>query len=217
VAPGKVARLPGSGIDLDAFRPVAMPSRAGHPFRFLLVARMLRDKGVMEYVEAARIVRQHIPDVEFGLLGFVDVRNPTAISSEQMAAWVNEGVVRYLGATDDVKPHLVAADCVVLPSYREGTPRSLLEAAAVARPIITTDVVGCRDVVDDGVNGFLCRPRCADDLADKMIRMIRLSPESRTEMSMLGRRKMEREFDERIVIDRYLAAVKQVCEPARNG
>ena len=128
VGPGKVARLPGSGIDLRAFQPAPMRPLIGRPFGFLLVARMLRDKGVIEYVDAARLVRRNFPDVEFCLLGFVGVQNPTAISSEQMAVWVKEGVVCYLGATDDVKPHLAAADCVVLPSYREGTPRSLLEA-----------------------------------------------------------------------------------------
>lgn len=210
VVPEKAARLPGSGIDLHIFRPAPMLDLSERPFRFLLVARMLRDKGVVEYVEAARSVRRTFPDVEFCLLGFVDVQNPTAISREQMMAWVNEGVVRYLGATDDVKRYLAEADCVVLPSYSEGTPRSLLEAAAMGKPIITTDAVGCRDVVDDGVNGFLCKVRDAEDLADKMIRMIQLSPELRTAMGLRGREKIEREFDEKIVIERYLVAIRNV-------
>ncbi len=208
VSPEKVARLPGSGIDLRAFQPVPIFPLDSRPFRFLLVARMLRDKGVVEYVDAARIVRRKFPDVEFCLLGFVDVQNPTAISNGQMIAWVEEGVVRYLGATDDVKPYLAEADCVVLPSYREGTPRSLLEGAAMGKPVITTDAIGCRDVVDDGVNGFLCKTRDVDDLAAKMMMMIRLSPESRAGMGQMGRKKMEREFDEKIVIDRYLTVIQ---------
>ncbi len=208
VSPEKVARLPGSGIDLRAFQPDPMLPLDGRPFRFLLAARMLRDKGVVEYVDAARIVRRNFPDVEFCLLGFVDVQNPTAISKGQMIAWVEEGVVRYLGATDDVKPYLAEADCVVLPSYREGTPRSLLEGAAMGKPVITTDAIGCRDVVDDGVNGFLCKTRDVDDLAAKMMMMVRLSPESRAEMGQMGRKKMEREFDEKIVIDRYLTVIQ---------
>jgi glycosyltransferase involved in cell wall biosynthesis len=208
VAPDKIARLPGSGIDLRAFQPMPAVSLNNRAFRFLLVSRMLWDKGVLEYVNAARIVGQIYPDVEFNLLGFLDVQNPTAISSEQMAAWVKEGVVCYLGETDDVKPYLAEADCVVLPSYREGKPRSLLEAAAMSKPIITTDAIGCRDVVDDGVNGFLCLPKNTDDLAKKMENMILLEPQRRSEMGKMGRQKVEREFDEKIVIECYLAVIK---------
>ncbi len=218
VAPAKVARLPGSGIDLRTFQPVPMFPLDSRPFRFLLVARMLRDKGVVEYVDAARIVRRNFPDVEFCLLGFVDVQNPTAISNGQMTAWVEEGVVSYLGATDDVKPYLAEADCVVLPSYREGIPRSLLEAAAMGKPVITTDAIGCRDVVDDGVSGFLCKTRDVDDLAAKMMMMIRISPEARVEMGTQGRKKMAREFDEKIVIERYLDVIKRVVDKvSQNG
>jgi glycosyltransferase involved in cell wall biosynthesis len=123
---------------------------------------------------------------------------------------VTEGVVRYLGACDDVRPHIADSDCVVLPSYREGVPRTLLEAAAMGRPIITTDAVGCREVVNDGVNGYLCRTRDAADLADKMERMIALAPFERLEMGRRGREKMEREFDERIVITKYLEVISEI-------
>lgn len=177
-------------------------------FRFLLVARMLRDKGVGEYVKAARLLRQRWPQVEFCLLGFVDVKNPAAISRAEMDAWVAEGVVTYLGESYDVRCQIAVATCVVLPSYREGTPRSLLEAAAMGRPIITTDAVGCREVVDDGVNGLLCRPKDAADLADKMARMIAMPHSERVAMGLRGRLKVEREFDEKIVIDKYLTAIK---------
>jgi len=200
-------RLPGSGVDLIRFGPVPLPN--GSPLRFLLIARMLKDKGVVEYVEAARTLRVRGIDAEFCLLGFLDVQNPTAISRAQMDAWVGEGCVRYLGVSDDVGSEIARADCVVLPSYREGTPRSLLEAAAMARPIVTTDSVGCRDVVDDGVSGYLCQPRDADDLAEKMARIAALSPESRTAMGASGRAKVMREFDERIVIGKYLDAIER--------
>ncbi|MBI5431129.1 MAG: glycosyltransferase family 4 protein [Nitrosomonadales bacterium] len=206
--------LPGEGVDLAHFSPnlqTLSPHSPSRPFRFLLLARMLWDKGVGEYVEAARQVRRHYPDAEFCLLGFLDVQNPAAISREQMAEWVAAGTVNYLGATDDVRPHIASADCVVLPSYREGIPRTLLEAAAMVRPIITTDAVGCRDVVDDGVNGWLCKPRDATDLADKMTRMIALPPEARTEMGLQGRSKVEREFDERVVIKRYLDEIGRIA------
>jgi glycosyltransferase involved in cell wall biosynthesis len=210
VHPGQADRLPGSGIDLQAFSQTPLPP-VGRGFRFLLIARMLWDKGVGEYVEAARVVRQRFPDAEFCLLGFLDVQNPAAISRTQMDAWVAEGIVNYLGATDDVRPYIAAAACVVLPSYyREGVPRTLLEAAASGRPIVTTNAVGCREVVEDGVNGFLCRPRDVADLAEKLERMIALPPGSRVEMVRRGRAKMEREFDERIVIDRYLATIGEI-------
>ncbi|MGV0983515.1 MAG: glycosyltransferase family 4 protein [Limnohabitans sp.] len=235
--------LPGSGIDLTRFVPVPLSSCAAlnvssrtrtgiqnaskssiadqvrnddsGSFRFLLISRMLRDKGVGEYVEAARQLRQRWSLAEFCLLGFLDVQNPAAISRAEMEAWVAEGVVNYLGVSDDVRTQIATADCVVLPSYREGTPRTLLEAAAMARPIITTDAVGCREVVDDGVNGYLCQVRDAKNLADKMEQMLRLSPDQRTEMGLRGRAKMEAEFDEQIVIDKYLAAIAQLTNRSR--
>ena len=206
--------LPGSGVDLERFMPVPLPQSVepGRKFRFLLIARMLRDKGVGEYVEAARLLRQRWPLAEFCLLGFVDVHNPSAISRSEMDVWVAEGVVNYLGVRDDVRAQIASAHCVVLPSYREGTPRTLLEAAAMARPIITTDAVGCREVVDDGVNGYLCKVRDAADLAQKMERMLALSPEQRLQMGQRGRAKMQAEFDEQIVIAKYLAAIEEIRE-----
>jgi glycosyltransferase involved in cell wall biosynthesis len=204
--------LPGSGIDLNRFTPVLTTTvlDVNSKFRFLLIARMLRDKGVGEYVESARLLRQRWPLAEFCLLGFVDVQNPAAISRAEMDAWVAEGVVNYLGVSDDVRVQIAVADCVVLPSYREGTPRTLLEAAAMARPIISTDTVGCREVVDDGVNGYLCKVRDAGDLAEKMERMLSLSSEQRSEMGKRGRAKMEVEFDEQIVIGEYLSLIEKI-------
>jgi len=209
VAADKVSRLPGSGVDLSAFCYAPMQPLENRPFRFLLVARLLWNKGVGEYVEAARMVRRKYPTVKFQLLGFLDVKNPTAVSSVEMSAWVDEGVVEYLGAAEDVKPYLIAADCVVLPSYREGVPRALLEAAAIGRPIVTTDAVGCHDAVVDGVNGLLCRVADAKDLAEKLIRMIEMPHEERELMGRAGRIKMEMEFDEKIVIDRYLRVIEE--------
>ena len=212
VRPEVVALLPGSGIDLSkyAYLPPILEKKRKKPFRFLLIARMLWDKGVGEFVEAARLLRQRLPHVECCLLGFVDVLNPSAISLSQIEKWVSERTVRYLGVSEDVRCEIIEADCVVLPSYREGTPRSLLEAAAIGRPLVATDVVGCREVVDDGQNGFLCRVRDAQDLAEKMERMVLLSSEERMQMGMYGRRKMERQFDEKIVIARYLEVINTI-------
>ena len=208
-------RLPGSGIDLVQFVPMPLPSTA--PVRYLLIARMLWDKGVGEFVEAARILKKQGLQADFCLLGFLEVQNPAAISRDQMNEWVNEGIVRYLGVSDDVREEIAQADCVVLPSYLEGTPRALLEAAAMARPIVTTNAVGCREVVDDGVNGYLCKPRDATDLAAKMAKIFSLSPSEREAMGLRGREKVERDFDEKIVIRKYLEAIEARTGGLRAG
>jgi glycosyltransferase involved in cell wall biosynthesis len=205
----KTDLVPGSGINLRRFAPAPLLT-SRRPVRFLLIARMLWDKGVGEFVEAARMIKRRGANADFCLLGFLDVQNPAAVMREEMQAWVDEGVVKYLGATDDVRQYIAEADCVVLPSYREGTPRSLLEAAAMARPIITTDAVGCREVVDDGVNGFLCRTRDSADLAEKIQRMIALPPDARAAMGRKGREKVERQFDENIVLSKYLATIAEI-------
>lgn len=201
--------LPGSGINVKYFSPQPLPNRVR--VRFLLIARMLWDKGVGEFVEAARILRSRGVAADFYLLGFLDVQNPAAISRAQMDAWVNEGVIRYLGVSDDVRAEIMEADCVVLPSYREGTPRTLLEAAAMGRPIVTTDAVGCREVVDDGGNGYLCRIKDAEDLADKMEKIVALPAAERHAMGKRGREKIEREFDEGIVIEKYCETISALA------
>ncbi len=201
--------LPGSGINLHRFTPADDTDRKSlnTPFRFLLIARMLKDKGVIEFVNAAQLLKEFGVKAEFCLLGFLDVQNPAAISSEQMKEWTDQGFVKYLGVSDDVREHITSADCIVLPSYREGTPRTLLEAAAMGKPIITTNVVGCKEVVEHGVNGFLCEVKNAQDLALKMKEMLLLSENQRRLMGESGRLKMEKEFDENIVIRKYLQAI----------
>ena len=202
--------LPGSGVDTKKFLPVEY-KKVDEVFRFLLVARMLWDKGIGEYVEASKIIKNKYKNVEFQMLGFLDVENNSAVSKEQMKEWVDAGYVNYLGVSDNVKEEIAKVECVVLPSfYREGTPRILLESASMAKPIITTDNVGCRDVVDDGVNGYLCEVRNAEDLADKMEMMLGLSEAERVEMGRKGREKMVREFDESIVIGKYLEVINEV-------
>jgi glycosyltransferase involved in cell wall biosynthesis len=170
----------------------------------------LWDKGVGEYVQAARSLKKQYPQAEFCLLGFLDVQNPAAISRRQVEEWVAEGVVNYLGVSDDVRVQIADADCVVLPSYREGTPRSLLEAAAMARPLVTTDAVGCREVVIDGETGFLCELRSASDWATKMARVIDMAPAQRTTMGQRGRAMVEHKFDEQLVIKTYLQAITEL-------
>ncbi len=205
VRPDQALLLPGSGIDGERF--AAAPARNGGArgeIVFLLIARLVRDKGVYEYVEAARLARARDPRIRCRILGFLDVANRTAIDRATVDAWAAEGAIDYLGAVDDVRPSIVDADCVVLPSYREGTSRVLLEAAAMARPLVATDVPGCREVVDAGRSGLLCAPRDAPSLAQAMLAMAALDDTARAAMGTAGREKVLREFDEQFVVQRYL-------------
>jgi glycosyltransferase involved in cell wall biosynthesis len=205
VPPGALRRIPGSGVDLDRFKP--QPAPANERFTFLYVGRLLRDKGIEELVAAARIVRQERPDTAFRLVGAVDSANRTAIPAERVAAWAGEGLIEHVGSVSDVRPYLAAADCVVLPSYREGLPRSLTEAAAMGKPLIATEVPGCRSVVDDGENGFLCEVRDAGSLAAAMLRMLSLGTEARAAMGAASRDKAVREFGEERIGEIYRAAI----------
>ncbi len=206
--------LPGSGIDLERFAPAAL-SDASQPPVFLMIARLLRDKGVLEFVEAARIIRAQHPGARFQLLGALGPQNRTAIDPAMIDGWVAEGVVEYCGSTDDVRSYIAAASCVVLPSYREGAPRTLIEAAAMARPVIATDVPGCRVVVDDGATGFLCKVRDAGSLANAMARFIGLPAAARCAMGDAGRSKMAREFDQALVVDAYREAISTLARAKR--
>jgi glycosyltransferase involved in cell wall biosynthesis len=219
VAHAQTALLPGSGVDLHKFLPASLPCLQGtvstqsaddRCFVFLLVARMLKDKGVEEYVQAARLIKANNPHVECALLGFMDSDNPNAISVLRMQAWVKDGVVSYWGTSSDVREQLAQADCVVLPSYREGTPRTLLEAAAMGRPLIATDVPGCREVVRDGLNGLLCQPRDPQDLVKKMNSMLAMSAAQLQQMGHSSRMWVEQRYDERLVIDQYLKALNEL-------
>jgi glycosyltransferase involved in cell wall biosynthesis len=154
----------GSGVDLDAYAPAPLPDAPS----FLMIGRLLRDKGVHEYAQAARIVRAARPDARFHLVGWIDV-NPTAIAQADLRAWQDEGLLHYWGRLDDVRPAIRAARIYVLPSYREGLPRTVLEAMAMGRPVITTDAPGCRETVEPGVNGLRVPVADARALADAML------------------------------------------------
>ncbi|WP_104666232.1 glycosyltransferase family 4 protein [Ensifer adhaerens] len=183
--------VPGSGVDLDHYAFSNPP--AGRPV-FLLVARLLKDKGIGEYVEAARLVRQQFPEAEFRLLGQFDP-SPAAISAETIDAWVSDGSLTYLGETKDVRPHLRDCSVFVLPSYyREGIPRSILEAMSTGRAVVTTDLPGCDETVVDGLNGYLVEPRNAKQLAEAMCRFLR-APSLITEMGFRSRELAQSKFD----------------------
>lgn len=206
--PERARLLHGEGVDLEDFPFTPLPARA--EFAFILIGRLLWDKGVGEYVEAARQLRARYPHARFQLLGPVGVDNPSAISRDEVAAWEREGIIEYLGETADVRPYITDADCIVLPSYREGVPRTLMEASAMGRPIVATNVPGCREVVADGVNGLLCEARDADSLAASLARMLDLDQAARAAMAERGRKKIEKEFDERVVVQRYRELIREI-------
>lgn len=202
----KTFLLPSEGVDITYYRPLSShrPATERKQIRFLFASRIVWAKGVGEYVAAARRLKARHPELVFDIAGFVVPEHPDAVSVTQLQQWHREGVINYLGELDDIRPVLADADCVVLPSYFEGVPRILLEAAAMARPIIATTAVGCREVVDHGVNGLLCRPYDVDDLVQAIETFCALSPAERESMGLAGRKKAIRQFDEALVVEHYL-------------
>jgi glycosyltransferase involved in cell wall biosynthesis len=192
-APAKCHVVNGSGVELDAFRPAPLPGTGV----FLLIARLLIDKGLREYVDAARLLKSAYPHARFQIVGWFD-ENPLCLSKHEVESWQSNGWVEYLGRLDDVRPALAGSDVYVLPSYREGTPRTVLEAMAMGRPIVTTDVPGCRNTVIDGINGFLVPARDSARLA-KAMRCFLDDPELAHRMGTESRRLVEERFDARVV------------------
>ena len=223
VRQSQVGLLPGSGVNLQHFAPVeGRAVDAEKPFVFLFIGRLLGDKGLIELVQAVRILAESYADGRMAegegrglprpsprllILGPDGGSNPTAIAPSLLAQWRQDRQLELLGPTDDVRPYIARADCVVLPSYREGTPRSLLEAAAMGKPLIATDVPGCRQVVQHGHNGYLCRVKDPQDLARVMYDLIQLPPEQRDAMGKASRKLAENTFDENLVVQKYLDAL----------
>jgi glycosyltransferase involved in cell wall biosynthesis len=186
----RVIQVPGSGVDLAHYTQVPVPTKQ---LVFLMIARLLRSKGLDEYVAAARIVRAVCPDASFRLLGPIDP-SPAGVGQAEIAAWAREGTIEYLGETRDVRPHLAAASVFVLPSwYREGLPRTILESMAAGRAVITTDTPGCREPIDEGSNGYIVPPRDAPALAQAMLQFVE-NPLLVAEMGDAARRTAEERF-----------------------
>ena len=198
--------LPGSGIDLSHFQPSEF--KRNQPFTFLLISRLITDKGILEFVEAVKKLKSKGIHARFQVLGAKDPYHKRGVDVKLFEEWVQSGTIEYLGTAKDVRPFIASADCVVLPSYREGTPRTLLEASSTAKPIVTTDVPGCHHVVEHGLNGLLCKIKDADDLAAKMEQMANFDDHTLRQMGQNGRKKMETQFDEKIVVQKYLQTMQ---------
>lgn len=189
----KVVMIPGSGVNVQRFDVQPLPDR----FAFLCISRLIRDKGVYEYLEASRIVKRLYPNVRFLLVGPFDT-NPSAIKKEELQEYIDDGTIEYFGEQKDVKPYIVESNVFVLPSYREGTPKTNLEAMACGRAVITTDAPGCKETVIDGENGFLVPVKDVGALSKKMIYLIE-NPGLVSVMGNKGRNMAETIFDVKIV------------------
>jgi glycosyltransferase involved in cell wall biosynthesis len=201
--------LPGSGINVSDFQPLQKKENQ-KKFTFLVVSRLIYDKGILEYINAIDTLRKNGIDARFQLLGQIDEKHKRGIPKKDIEQWIRQDMVEYLGTTEDVKQFISDADCVVLPSYREGTPKTLLEAASMAKPLIATDVPGCRNIVKNNYNGFLCKMQDANDLSEAMKRMINLSSDERNNFGLNSRTLVENEFDEKIVIDKYINSISEL-------
>ena len=207
VAPGKTFLLPGEGVDPADFFPA--PYEPGKKeITYLLIGRLIQHKGIEEFVQAAALLQQKGLAVNCQLLGFFDEKNPVAIPRRKIEEWSGRHIISYLGHTDSVAPFIEKADCIVLPSYREGMPLSLLEGASMCKALIAADTAGCRSVIEDGANGFLCRVKDGADLADKMSAFYHLSDEAKKQMGIEGRNRVLRQYTRDIVTGIYLDKIK---------
>ena len=200
--------IPGTGVDVQEFSP--RPYSMADENTFILIARLIWDKGVGEFIEAAKEIKKEFPKARFQILGFLDVKNRTAITRKQVDMWVKKGIVEFYEKTEDVRPYIEKSGCVVLPSYREGLPKTLLEAASMARPIIATDVTGCREVVINDKNGFLCDVRDARSLVEKIKFFLALTLKEKEKMGFEGRILVEDRFEQEKVVSSILGEIRKL-------
>lgn len=202
--------IPGSGVDVQYFAPQEVQDNDSL-FTFLFISRLIKDKGILEFVEAARILKQKGIQVNCSIIGPYWSQNlkENCIDESHIAAWEAEGIINYLGAIQDVRPLLAAADCLVLPSYREGMSNVLLEASSMQKPCIASNVTGCKEIIVDGETGFLTKVMDAQDVADKMLAMYNLTAADRLEMGRKARERVTLLFNKEIVIDHYLKAIEE--------
>ncbi len=218
VRPEVAQRIPGSGVDYQKFKPMAPRGKDPALFIFLFIGRLIKDKGIFEFIHAAREVRRKYPNSVFNIIGpfWTQQLRANTITKSQFQFWIDEGIVDYLGEKKDVRKYIAESDCIVLPSYREGTSNILLEASSMEKPVITTNTTGCKEIVDEGITGLLCNVQDAGDLAGKMEQMMAFTDEHRKEMGRKGREKIIREFDKQIVITTYINTIAEAVSQQRE-
>jgi glycosyltransferase involved in cell wall biosynthesis len=201
------AVINGEGIAMHSF-PY---SEANYEtLEFLFIGRILVDKGIREFYVAAKNIKLKFPNIKFSVVGYLNANNPMAIEEQEFMEWVNEGVIHFHGATDDVKPFIKNASCIVLPSYREGLATVLLEGAAMGRPLIASNIAGCKEVIDNNKTGYLVTVKDANDLQQKMLQFAALSNSDKIKMGRLGKEKMETEFSLKIIFNNYLKVIDEL-------
>lgn len=210
VSSSKSMSIKGCGVDTDIFMPNG-DGRTDDVITFTFIGRLLYDKGVREFIDAARIVKGNAAEqrIQFWLIGDIDKENPSSISNDDLMKWVRDPNIHYHGATENIKKFIERSDCIILPSYREGMPRVIMEAMAMERPVITTDTAGCRETVDENINGYLVPVKDPQALASAMLNFIGLDKASRIRMGQLGRIKVLREFDDRIIADQLFETIEK--------
>lgn len=216
VKPDRVTVLPGSGIDLSKFLPVEK-SIDPKSLKFIMISRLLINKGIYEYVYASKEIKKIFPNYKFFLLGPKDTFGKSSLSDTQLESITKDGSVEYLGETKNVRDFISMADCIVLPSfYREGTPRVLIEAASMGKPIITTNVPGCKEVVKNNVNGFLCKPRNQENLKKIIMKFAELDLVKIKKMGKESRNLAEKKYDQNIIIKIYKKFIQSVHDQKNN-
>jgi glycosyltransferase involved in cell wall biosynthesis len=203
--------ISGSGVDTDKFN--MGPRNEKDKFKFLFVGRLIRDKGIREFVAAARKAKSILPRSEFCVVGPLPENDSRAIEKKELLNWVESGSIKYYGNQKDIRPFLATSDCFVLPSYREGLPKSVIEAMATSLPIITTNVPGCRETVEDGVNGFLVPVKNSLALSEAMVKMYNASIEERVAMSNQSRKAVVEKFESKLIIKKYVGLINEALFP----
>ncbi len=209
VSVSKSLAIKGCGVNTSWYSPNG-DGRTKGMITFTFIGRLLYDKGVREFIEAAQIVKKKNENVQFWLIGEIDKENPSSVRNEDLVRWIRDPSIYYHGATDNIKTYIEKSDCIVLPSYREGMPRVIMEAMAMERPVITTDTAGCRETVDENVNGYLVPVGDATALAGAMNRFMILDEQTRVTMGKAGRRKVLNEFDDHIIADQLYNILKSL-------
>lgn len=204
----KALSVKGCGVNTKHYRPEYAPPNKDLVFTF--IGRLLYDKGIVEYVNAAKIVKKQYPNATFNVIGELDIQNPSTISREQLVDWIDKEYIQYQGTTNDVRPFIKKSDVITLPSYREGLPKVVLEGLAMGKPIITTQTAGCRETVEHGKNGLLVPIKDVEALANAMLTMIEISPEERKAMGLLSRKMAINTFDDEHITNFYLNVIDHV-------
>lgn len=201
----KVRLIPGSGVNLDKFTPMKKTNKDDGITRFLYIGRIMKDKGIEEYLDAANRITEQYPNTEFQILG--------SFEEEQYRELIeNNPRVKYLGRSNDVREQIREVDCIVHPSYHEGMSNVLLEGAAMGKPLLASNIPGCKEIVDNGSNGYLFESKSVDSMVEKIRLFLALNDEQRMEMGLASRRKVEKEFDRNLVVEAYLQAINEIID-----